>query len=1593
MGIVWDDAPPKTSKIVWDDEKPEASMSAGAESFARSIEPLGSLDAPKKGPEVSQMGTFNRALAEGAGTIPTMLAGAGYGAELGAKTKLPYATPVGGIVGAISGGMLGHLGITSLEQLSDSVFGTKIMETKAAQDKAFPWTSKIGTAAGTLIGPGMAVGLPRTVAEAALGGTIMGGVGAGMRAVQGEDVLSPGDIALDVGSGMLGRPTALGEKMIGTGRTAVNKIGQAFSKKPEAPKTDSSPEPTVSDEERKSFLDRVKDKSPLTETAFRDPDGNILKTGPKHPDELRANPDLEPGFVDPSGRFYTRAEADAQARKSGQLPEDFVLETPTDGQVGLHSNDLRKVGDERFKVEEKPPTTSNNKAPVTREEHKDRIEIIEDDMYYLDIDEAIESTSLKKASNEYDQALKETIELAKLPQDENTRAKKKELDEKRTQLLEQRNEASLRIQELKAKIDQYTLERDKLLENLPKPKIDNLENPAWEEVHDIIYKAKTVGEALKKIEESGIGTRSQKWFAKLLATSNLVNEASLQLRKDLIPYRTDDGKTGSARGLYHSDNHRVEIGQKGDFETVLHEATHAAVWHLMHDNQSALAQKMNTLYEMHKASASPEARAEYGYDNVHEFVSEAMNNDKFKAHLKTTKSTEAFETKTTNLWDKLKQIVHEEIIAKLRRDAKTEEQHAEVEALKNNTKTALDEVMDIASGLIEESKNMKFDRIKKVPVDGAEPNKPAASKEIKEVGSDQDVLDGKAKRTSIIGFDKEGLLEDMRLRDKHTEVIKSMGRQEGRGWPTSAELNMLSKVADSITKQRDAHADKYKEHSLGKLVKDAQNDMKPVLVSSQKEVTKLDSNGPVSASKILPEEVKKAAKGIDVRTIGSEAAFMKHAEDIYASQGEAAALKFFEDWKKYKGTWAEPVKEVEKFVGINLNTKMANERIIHNEAHKMTKLVPKNIREEVARAIDKGEADKLTGPAKELADRYQAAMKDIGERAVKEGVVNGLLENYVTHIVNWKDMPKGALEELLGELFGKKGTGAGGMTPESRFGKERKIDTFENLEKTLGWINDKISAAGKDFKLEIKTTDVAEIYKEYALSMEKAIENKKLVDSVRGIRNVAGESLVRRVTEEDPMPRGWEMIVDRQFAGFAVHPDLAPALKFAFETRGNKVVDAFYIVSQIIKRLNVIASFFHAKSLMEVLSSAHVPLWTPVKEITLGIADKMLGTKMSGLTQAVDRFKEGGLGDSTDKWIKSGLVLEVPEDVTKGLLSSTGKFVDSMISKYGPKTRVLETSLSFVERYTLGIFDKITWDFLHTGGKLYTADKYLEKQRLDAMKSGKEFNEDLARAEITQFINRSFGGLNWFQEASKANTEFGKRMSMAAFSPQGRKNLQMVLFAPDWTISTIKAFTSALPEKLNPKDWHPIEGIKGMVNPTTKADYARLYQFKTALLYFTLLNAINMVTANRPIWENKDPTRIEFPDGTSMQAMKHAMEPYHWLSDPVSTLSNKLGFLPKAAITGLTGLEYASPYAPKLVDPSLANRAGVIAKSALPFQISAAVNAPEGEGVSRAVSGTMGFPIYGKTAAEKKLERSKRSKEQKEVSKKYKDKARERGWE
>ena len=849
------------------------------------------------------------------------------------------------------------------------------------------------------------------------------------------------------------------------------------------------------------------------------------------------------------------------------------------------------------------------------------------------------------------------------------------------------------------------------------------------------------------------------------------------------------------------------------------------------------------------------------------------------------------------------------------------------------------------------------------------------------------IIDGPMPNGYSDFMNETGAIRASMFVDKTTgDFVVTLHMAEGQK-PTKAQLDVLNQIEKErgkpitiLAANKDGLVNpEYKPTTIKQLKEQITNKVKTS--SSSDEL-------PIDRTKTSPRDVR------------DDKEFLSIATDIYEKHGEVEAVEFFKGYQEYKKTWGNAIGEVEKFIGTNLNSKEANERIVHNNTRDLKELAGKDVNlEQLSFDIDKGVP--LEGKAKEVATKFRTLMDDLGQQALESGVIKGWHENYVArNVISEGNAPKGALEEFMHDVFGygDKASGSGTKTT-TKYGQERRLKTREDLTNHINGINTWLEQNGKDYRFKLKTDNLADIYKDYALSVQKAIENKNLIDNIKQIRNINGESLIRLITDENPRPYGYKSIEHADLDNYAIHPDLIPHLRFVFDSPPGKLMQALGSISQFIKRINVIGSFFHAKSLMEVQSSANIPIWSPLKEslvlpaVELAIkktTDKDL--QFSAISKAVEQFKKGGLGSSVDRWIREdGLQLGVPEDVTRGILSATGKFADTLIGKYGPKTRALEKSLSTTEKYTLGYFDKYTWDYLHTGIKLSTAEAFLDKARMQAAKESKLFDESASRKEIAKFLNEAGGGLNWYQAALDSRTEFGKRVALAAFSPAGRRALQIVLFAPDWTVSTVRAFSSALPKNLNPTKWQPVEGIKGLVTPTTKADYARLYQFKTALVYFTLINALNNMIAGRNIWDNKDPTRIEWPDGTSMQAMKHAMEPYHWIADPDKTLSNKLGFIPKALVIGFGGVEYASPTAPKLVDLSLAGRAKAVLGTTLPFQAQAGVSAPEGEGVQRALLGTMGFPVYGKTAEQNKQARAERELALKENAWKYRNKEIEAG--
>ena len=1540
----------------------------------------------------TSLGSFGAAAGEGAVTARGAIAGAR--AAMAVTPPIlpfvgPFAKPIAGIVGGVGSAILTNYGIKNIYQLADSVFGTNIEATREAQQRQNPIATKSGFIAGGSLNPWMRPMLPKTVAGAAGMGAVGLGVGAGVRAVQGEKVFDPKEMTIDAVTGAFVGPTRLGRQALGLppeSKAPLSREGELPTKPPEG----STPE------QKQAYIDKLKTivsereaKIPLVETAIKNKEtGEIELMGPKHNEQrkLETIDTHDQGFITEDNRFLDRKQAFEQAKRSGQIPEG---QNPTDISIGLRSEDLRIAGDKRFAItEEQPAGVPKSSVDLTQKP--------------FDPNELVSRQDFKTAidNKEFRQGVSLEIDMVEAERSGDIRG----------------------IAELKAEDARLTAEIEQLRKNIPDVKFADVNKPTWEELHDYLWGARNVGQAFDRLVSNNIGTPQEQLLAKLLSRSQFIRNANLEFEPNYLLYVDPQGNVkNDAIGLYTGEDiHTVKLGKDGDIQTLLHEAIHAATLRLLIEGNSVAAKK---LIQLHKEflskhdveyqiklkafkDASPnriltvkelndfrkENKAEYGLTNVREFVAEAFTNKEFQNLLASIESKEPGSGVTSNLWEAFKNYVREGL------------------NIPPGKRTAFDDVMDSGITLVEQSKQFsRFD----APSDAY----------LKGVTSDPSVADFEKykqnKKTEETKKRAKNIMEDMSEEDYNTlqndlytgtpkSIIPSSVKEYFPDWLTDSYGRVGSEDAMSsdrmtnterefLAEQIDQGADVWSKEQLQQMKAALEETNKPRSLPSVKGSP--DEPPVIDRTKTNPRDVQ------------NEKEFYEIATDIYQKHGEVEAVKFFEGYQEYKKTFLEPISETEKFVGINLRNKAANERIFHNESADMKDLVPDlSRREAIAIAVDRGDLSGLSPTELLVAKNYSELVKNIGDEAVNKGVVKGLIEDYVTHIVNWADAPKGFKEEFLTMLLGtsKNDPTMRGMTTESKFAKERTFKTFENLEVYLEQANQRLEASGSTFRLQLKTKDIAEIYKEYALSMQKAIENKSLVDNLKQIRNVNGVSLIQEITKENPLPQGWVMMDSPQFAGYAVHPDLLPALKFVFDAGPGQLMGALGAISQVTKRLNVTGSFFHAKSLMEVLSSTGIPIWTPLKEaVVLPLVEKAVKgltgkeLELSAITKAVNQYRKGGAGDNVDKWIKEGrLQLESPEDVSKGVLTAAGKFADEMIGKYGPKTRVLEKSLSTVEKYTLGIFDKYTWDYLHTGGKLMVADAFLDKARLNAAKEGRVFDEVASRREISSFVDSSFGGLNWFEIATQTRTKLGKDIAMATYSPAGRRALQIGLFAPDWTISTIRAFTMALPKGFNPTKWHPVEGIKGMRTPTTKQDYARLYQFKTALTYLTLLNGINMIVANRPIWENKDKSRIEFPDGTSMQAMKHAMEPYHWITDPDKTLSNKLGFIPKAAIIGVAGTEYASPQAPKIVPSNVTGissvdsalgRAKAIGSMALPFQVQAAATAPPGEGVKRAVLGTMGLPVYGGTAEQKKTARAEREKILKANAARYRQKEKEAG--
>ncbi len=640
----------------------------------------------------------------------------------------------------------------------------------------------------------------------------------------------------------------------------------------------------------------------------------------------------------------------------------------------------------------------------------------------------------------------------------------------------------------------------------------------------------------------------------------------------------------------------------------------------------------------------------------------------------------------------------------------------------------------------------------------------------------------------------------------------------------------------------------------------------------------------------------------------------------------------------------------DQFISIRNGNIASQQRMTDNMVRDINRAIPEPERRiAVSEALDRGSPEGLAPKERQVYGYVRQFLDNIGKEATDAEVIKGMRANYISYIVE-RD-PTMTLEqesEILRKIFESSEGGTSG-SPNTRFGKRGKYETF-----------DEINSALKGSGLRLKTQDVGEIVGLYTKSMRTAIENKILLDNLKKAKSTSGDAYIVRQDKNNNIPQGYEKLNHPQMTGYGVHADLVDSLKVVLNNSDpNVVTRGLHGLAMAVKRVQVFGSLFHAKSLMEVYINAMGKDFYSVKT----------GVNMQPINAALKMYHEGGLGDTLDLGIKNGLSMQIPLDVSQSIIGDIGKAVNNLTPRLVGKELKVGTAVTDKIDWVNGKLDKLTWDYLHAGikGAIFLKEfetlmlRNAESHAANPKKVSLKSREQIAR-EVATYANDLTGGLNWFNIAAEAKTQLGRQLGMYFAGPEGQRFAQMLAFAPDWAVSTLRAGFKAFGES--------DRTLRGLWKPENATDLYRRYALRSTLYWITLLNGINYMTSGHSIFENKDPTRLQFEDGTSMQAGKHTFEAVHAATDPVRFAYNKLGFAPKMLVDRMSGKSGYGDTAPKFE-----TFAGHAAQAALPFTVNTAMQpglTPR-QRVTRPTASAIGFPIYGTSPEQKatiKIERA-----------------------
>ena len=631
----------------------------------------------------------------------------------------------------------------------------------------------------------------------------------------------------------------------------------------------------------------------------------------------------------------------------------------------------------------------------------------------------------------------------------------------------------------------------------------------------------------------------------------------------------------------------------------------------------------------------------------------------------------------------------------------------------------------------------------------------------------------------------------------------------------------------------------------------------------------------------------------------------------------------------------------------------------------------------ITHAIQQNNVGSLPPALQSAANRAKTFFAEMGEQAKKAGLIKDLIDDYVTNLWDLTGKNKDAWDGILNRAGGPS------MSPETRFALKRSI---ANLE------------VGKRLGLVPLTEDVAQIMGIYGKSLARSMENAKMIKSLKD--SIDPASGLKLLMPSEKAPPAYVVIDSPQLSGMRVHPDIAPSLRFIFDRANSGVIaQGFQALNTAIKRSAVMGSLFHAKALLDgftgvidlnkklVAGGAAAGAIYGVSTGDNPIADALIGTGAAMMAPGVKligqaalprafgeniylkQLREGQAGDLVGTLLNSGLKISF-EKGPLAVEDVSGSFYKGMTALQQGLDKVIPGAGLPVKGLTMlnHAVDTFMWERLHSAMKLTAAAQKLEQLiQANAKANAADprvalLSKEQLAVQASSFTNDIFGGLDWRRIAEATESKFGRDVALQVYSPAGRRAAQLMMFAPDWTVSTTRAATQAFSPSL--ADLNPKKLLQTFLEPQNAVGLHRQYMVRSALYYATIANGINYAMSGHYIWDNKDWTTIDMGDGRTMQWSKHMMEPVHWVTKPLQQVANKLGYFPKEVINQITGKEYISTSgkAPPM-DTSALGRAAHIGKTMMPISAQGAFGAKASSG--GALSSMLGVPIYGKTYEER----------------------------